>query len=54
MEKVFVIDMQHHYIPSEVLKLARKTDEYDYAYSIGRFVTAYNLMTDVDGHLAWI
>lgn len=53
-EKMFVIDMQHHYIPSEVLKLARKTDEYDYTYSIGRFVKAYNLMTDVDGHLAWM
>ena len=48
---MFVIDMQHHYIPSEVLKLARKTDEYDYTYSIGRFVKAYNLMTDVDGVL---
>ena len=40
-DKLFAIDMQNHYIPSEALKLARKTEEYDYTYSIGRFVKAY-------------
>ena len=53
-DKMFVIDMQHHYIPAEALKLARKTEEYDYAYSIGRFVKAYQLMTNIDAHLEWM
>lgn len=51
---MFVIDMQHHFIPSEALKLARKTDEYDYTYSIGRFIKAYKLMTNINAHLEWM
>jgi predicted TIM-barrel fold metal-dependent hydrolase len=49
-----VIDMQNHYIPSKALKLARKTDEFDFTYSINRFVKAYALMTDIDQHLSWM
>lgn len=54
IDKMLVIDMQNHYIPSAALKLARKTDEFDFTYSIGRFVKAYALMTNIDGHLEWM
>ena len=54
VDKMFVIDMQNHFIPSGALKLARKTEEYDYTYSIGRFVKAYERMTDIEGHLEWM
>ncbi len=53
-DKMFVIDMQNHYIPSEALKLAKKTEEYDYTYSIGRFVKAYKRMTNIEEHLQWM
>jgi len=53
-KEFFVIDMQNHFIPSAALKLARKTEEYDYTYSINRFVQAYRRMTDSDGHIAWM
>ena len=53
-EKTFVVDMQHHHIPVEALKLARKTEEYDYTYSIKRFVKAYSLMTDIEVDLDWM
>jgi predicted TIM-barrel fold metal-dependent hydrolase len=53
-DKLFSIDMQNHYIPSEALKLARKTEEYDYTYSIGRFVKAYERMTNIDEHIKWM
>lgn len=46
--------MQHHHIPIEALKLARKTAEYDYTYSIKRFVKAYSLMTDIEVDLDWM
>jgi len=46
--------MQNHYIPSEALKLARKTEEYDYTYSISRFVNAYKRMTNIHEHLEWM
>ncbi len=26
-KKTFIVDMQHHYIPSEALKLVKKTEE---------------------------
>ncbi len=29
-DETFIVDMQHHYIPSEALKLVRKTEEYNY------------------------
>lgn len=49
-----VIDMQHHYIPQEALKLAKKTEEFDFSYSIRRFVKAYGLITDIEAHLQWM
>ena len=52
--KLFSIDMQNHYIPSEALKLARKTEEYDYTYSISRFVKAYERMSNIDEHINWM
>jgi len=53
-DKLFSIDMQNHYIPLEALKLARKTEEYDYTYSIGRFVKAYERMSNIDEHIKWM
>ena len=53
-EHHFVIDMQHHYIPSEALQLAGKTSEYDYATTINRFRKAYSIMTDIEADLAFM
>jgi predicted TIM-barrel fold metal-dependent hydrolase len=49
-----VIDMQHHYIPPQALRLAGKTSEYDYSTSIKRFARAYRLMTDIEADLAFM
>ena len=54
VDETLVIDMQSHYIPSDALKLARKTEEYDFTYSIGRFVKAYQRMANIDAHLEWM
>jgi len=51
----FVIDMQHHYIPPEALKLVGKTTEYDFTMSITRWGSkVYQTMTDIDEHLKWM
>ena len=52
--ETFVVDMQHHYIPSEALKLVGKTSEYDYAIGIRKHAQAYEVMTDIDTHLRWM
>ena len=52
--ETFVIDMEHHYIPSEALKLVGKTSEYDYAIGIKKHAKAYEIMTDIDTHLQWM
>lgn len=52
--KTPVIDMQHHHIPADALKLAGKTEEYDYTYSINRFPKAYSMMTDIGADLEWM
>lgn len=53
-KKGLVIDMQAHYIPVEALKLVRKTAEYDYAIGLKRFSKAYQLITDIEGHIEWM
>jgi len=52
--ETLVVDMQHHFIPAEALKLVRKTDEHDFTYGLGRFKREYEQMVDVDEHLRWM
>ena len=49
-----VIDMQHHYIPSEALQFVGKTAEYDYSVSLRRFRKAYDTMVDITKSLAYM
>lgn len=52
--ETFIVDMQHHYIPSEALKLVKKTEEYDYTIGQRRFAKSYQMIADVDAHLKWM
>ncbi|MBN1106904.1 MAG: amidohydrolase [Deltaproteobacteria bacterium] len=49
-----VIDMQHHFIPAEALKLVKKTEEHDFTYGLNRFKKEYEQMVNVDEHLRWM
>ena len=53
-EKTMVIDMQHHYIPSEALQLVGKTSEYDFTISLKRYTKANEIITNIDKHLEWM
>lgn len=53
-EQTFVIDMQHHYIPPEALKLVKKTSERDYTMPLREFPKSYELITDIDAHVKWM
>jgi len=50
----FVIDMQHHFIPSESLPFAGKTPEYDFTTSLSRYRKAYEVMQNIDLDLAYM
>jgi len=50
----FVIDMQHHFIPSEALKLVGKTSEYDFTIGLKRYRRSYEIMVDVEAHLEFM
>ena len=52
--EAFVVDMQHHYIPPEALKIVGKTSEYDYTIGLRRFTKAYEIITNIDTHLRWM
>ncbi|RJR40785.1 MAG: hypothetical protein C4576_19670 [Desulfobacteraceae bacterium] len=52
--KYLVIDMQHHFIPAEALKLVGKTDEHDFTYGLSRFKREYEQMVSVAEHLEWM
>jgi predicted TIM-barrel fold metal-dependent hydrolase len=52
--KISVIDMQAHYIPSEALKLVRKTREYDYTIGLRRLAKAYRMIMEIENHLEWM
>ena len=54
LEGNFVIDMQHHYVPPEALKLVGKTSEFDFAKSINRFRNAASRITDIEADLAYL
>ncbi len=43
-----VIDMQHHYLPPEALKLVGETPEFDFRKSINRFKNATSRITSID------
>ena len=49
-----VIDMQHHYIPSEALGFVGKTEEHDFTTGLNRFRKAYEIMANVDLHLEFM
>lgn len=52
--KTLIIDMQHHFIPAEALKLVGKTDEHDFSYGLGRFKREYEQMVNPHEHLNWM
>jgi len=54
INEIPVIDMQHHYIPSEALQFVGKTIEHDYSIGLRRFRKAYEVMQDVDLHLSFM
>jgi predicted TIM-barrel fold metal-dependent hydrolase len=49
-----VTDMQHHYIPSEALQFAGKTDEHDFTTGLKRYRQAYEIMANADKHLEFM
>jgi 5-carboxyvanillate decarboxylase len=49
-----VVEMQHHYIPSEALKFLGKTREHDYTFGLNRYRAVYDRMGDVDTHLEFM
>ena len=53
-DKPLVVDMQHHYIPSDALRLVKKCDEYDYTVGLKRYAKAYQTMINIDKHLEWM
>jgi len=53
-EKRFVVDMQHHYIPSGAIKLVGKTEEHDFTYGLQRFKREYEEIADAEIHLKWM
>jgi aminocarboxymuconate-semialdehyde decarboxylase len=54
IDGIFVIDMQHHFIPSEALKFVGKTPEYDYTIGLRRYRKSYEIMVDINEHLKFM
>jgi predicted TIM-barrel fold metal-dependent hydrolase len=54
MTKYVVVDTHHHFLPSEAVKYARKTDEIDYLFGLKRFSIAYAWMQDVERTLRYM
>lgn len=50
----FVTDMEHHFIPSEALKLVGKTREHDFTTGLTRFRKAYEIMANINIHLEFM
>ncbi len=50
----FVIDMQHHYVPPEAMKLVGKTGEFDFAKSVNRFRNAASKISSIDADIAYL
>jgi predicted TIM-barrel fold metal-dependent hydrolase len=49
-----VIDMQHHFIPSEAFKFIGKTPEHDFTIGLKKYRKAYETIGDVDTHLEYM
>jgi 6-methylsalicylate decarboxylase len=49
-----VIDAHHHFLPSEAVQYARKTDEIDLVFGLKRFSIAYAWMQDVERTLHYM
>jgi predicted TIM-barrel fold metal-dependent hydrolase len=49
-----VVDTHHHFLPSEALKYAKKTDEVDYTFIMKRFSKAGELLQDVNKTLTYM
>ena len=54
MSEVVVVDTHHHFLPSEAVRYAKKTDEIDYVFGLKRFSIAYAWMQDVDRTLRYM
>ena len=54
MSEVVVVDTHHHFLPSEAVRYAKKTDEIDYAFGLKRFSIAYAWMQDMDRTLRYM
>lgn len=54
MADYIVVDTHHHFLPSEAVKYARKTDEVDYLFGLKRFSIAYGWMQDVERTLKYM
>jgi len=54
MKNYIVIDTHHHFLPSEAVKYAKKTDEIDYIFGLKRFSIAYDWMQDVERTLTYM
>ncbi|MEW6665049.1 MAG: amidohydrolase family protein [Thermodesulfobacteriota bacterium] len=50
----YVMEMQHHFIPSEAIKCMGKTREHDYGFGLNRYRAAYDRMGDIDTHLRYM
>ncbi len=49
-----VIDMQLHYMPSEAIQLAGKTEEHDFTITLKRFRKAYDVIQNIDLNLKFM
>ena len=54
MTQDVVVDTHHHFLPSEAVKFARKTEEIDYLFGLKRFSIAYAWMQDVERTLRYM
>jgi predicted TIM-barrel fold metal-dependent hydrolase len=54
IKEIPVIDMQHHYMPSEALQFVGKTDEYDFTIGLKRYRKAYEVMQNIDLNLEFM
>jgi predicted TIM-barrel fold metal-dependent hydrolase len=54
MSQYVVVDTHHHFLPSEAVQYARKTEEVDYLFGLERFSIAYNWMQDVERTLKYM
>jgi predicted TIM-barrel fold metal-dependent hydrolase len=54
MTQDVVVDTHHHFLPSEAVKFAGKTEEIDYLFGLKRFSIAYAWMQDVEKTLRYM